>query len=124
VRAQFRHRAVRGGSGDRLIESSRRQYDAPMQKATIALTALLFIFARSPEERAITDPATVSSPRSASARAVPIEDLFVSRNTIDPSWSPDGKEIAFSTNLTGRLNVWKVSSTGGWPVQLAVSDDR
>ncbi|HEY8180832.1 MAG TPA: hypothetical protein VII32_01230 [Thermoanaerobaculia bacterium] len=57
-------------------------------------------------------------------RPVPIEDLFFSRNITDPAWSPDGKEILFSTNLTGRLNLWKVASSGGWPLQLAVSDDR
>src|SRR6266849_9829056 len=90
----------------------------------LAAASLLFVFARSPQERTITDPATISSVRNADARPVPIDDLFFSRNITDPSWSPDGKEIVFSTNLTGRLNLWKVASAGGWPVQLAVSDDR
>ncbi len=50
--------------------------------------------------------------------------MFYSRRVTSPAWSPDGKQIAFSTNLTGRINLWKVSSDGGWPLQLAVSDDR
>src|SRR5581483_1900692 len=97
-----------------------------MRRKTIltAAAALLFVFARSPQERTITDPATVPSPRNADARPVPIDDLFFSRNITDPAWSPDGKNLVFSTNLTGRLNLWKVPASGGWPVQLAVSDDR
>ncbi|MGH9524388.1 MAG: S9 family peptidase [Terriglobales bacterium] len=30
----------------------------------------------------------------------------------------------FSTNLSGRMNLWKVRSSGGWPIQLTQSDDR
>jgi dipeptidyl aminopeptidase/acylaminoacyl peptidase len=92
--------------------------------ALLGALSLLFVFARSPEERTITDPATIASTRNPDARPVPVDDLFFSRNITDPSWSPDGKEIVFSTNLTGRLNLWKVATAGGWPIQLAVSDDR
>src|SRR5437762_9786679 len=90
----------------------------------IALASLAFVFARSPEDRTITDPVTIASARNAGARPVPIDDLFFSRGITGASWSPDGKDIVFSTNLTGRYNLWKVSASGGWPVQLAVSDDR
>jgi dipeptidyl aminopeptidase/acylaminoacyl peptidase len=98
-----------------------------MQKIAVlavALTSLLFVFARSPEERTITDPASVRSPRNANAAPVPIDDLFFSRTVSGASWSPDGKEIVFGTNTTGRINLWKVAAAGGWPVQLAVADDR
>src|ERR1700730_6920072 len=90
----------------------------------LAALSLLFVFARSPEERMATDPATVASPKNPDARPIPIDDLFFSRSISDPSWSPDGKEIVFTTNLTGRATLWKVSAGGGWPVQLVVSDDR
>ena len=33
------------------------------------------------------------------------------------------KWIAFSTNLTGCNNLWKVSADGGWPIQLSQSHD-
>lgn len=90
----------------------------------VAAASLLFVFARSPEERVATDPASIVSQKNANAKPIGIDDLFFSRSIAGGTWSPDGKEIAFSTNLTGRFNLWKVASTGGWPVQLAVSDDR
>jgi dipeptidyl aminopeptidase/acylaminoacyl peptidase len=55
---------------------------------------------------------------------VPIDDLFYTRATGGGAWSPDGKEIVFSSNFTGRFNLWKVSASGGWPIQLSQSDDR
>ena len=78
----------------------------------------------SPNDRQPTDPKSLSSPSSPSARAVPIEDLFYSRRVSSPAWSPDGRRIVFTTNLTGRANLWVVNANGGWPLQLTVSDDR
>lgn len=95
-----------------------------MKLLALALASLSFVFARSPEERAVTDPRSITSAQNERARPVPIEDLFFTRNINSGAWSPDGKEIVFTTNLTGRLNLWKVAAAGGWPVQLAVSDDR
>ena len=78
----------------------------------------------SPEARAITDPKSVTSVSSPDARPVPIEDLFYTRSVFDPTWSPDGKQVAFSTDMSGRFNLWKVNAGGGWPIQLTQSDDR
>lgn len=74
--------------------------------------------------RSVTDPQTVRSVANASAQPVPLDDLLFSRRILDPAWSPDGKQIVFTTNFTGRLNIWKVSASGGWPIQLVQSDDR
>jgi dipeptidyl aminopeptidase/acylaminoacyl peptidase len=73
--------------------------------------------------RTITDPHTVVSERNLGARPVPIEDLFFTRSALRAAWSPDAKEVVFTTNLTGRFNLWKVSAEGGWPIQLTRSDD-
>jgi Tol biopolymer transport system component len=35
-----------------------------------------------------------------------------------PSWSPDGKRIAFHSTRSGSLNVWTMSADGNAPVQL------
>src|SRR3954452_19499630 len=90
----------------------------------VCVLSSLFVFARSPEERTITDPSSVTSPRNANAAPVPIDDLFFSRSVTGTSWSPDGKEIVLGTNTTGRINLWKVAAAGGWPVQLAVAAHR
>jgi dipeptidyl aminopeptidase/acylaminoacyl peptidase len=96
-----------------------------------AWQAVLFVFcvsaalaADSPNDRKPTDPKSMASRSMPSAAPVPIEDLFYSRRVSSPSWSPDGKQIVFTTNLTGRNNLWVVNSQGGWPLQLTVSDDR
>jgi dipeptidyl aminopeptidase/acylaminoacyl peptidase len=80
--------------------------------------------ASGPADRRPTDPKSITSPVSAGARSVPIDDLFYSRRIFSQAWSPDGKQIVMSTNFTGRFNLWKVNAAGGWPIQLLQSDDR
>ncbi|HEX4919133.1 MAG TPA: S9 family peptidase [Candidatus Bathyarchaeia archaeon] len=53
-----------------------------------------------------------------------IATLFYTRSIISLRWSTDGKYIFFDTNITGRYNIWRVPSEGGWPTQLTVSDER
>lgn len=77
-----------------------------------------------PAQRQITDPRTISSQSNDKARALPIEDLFFTRAVSGASWSPDGQQIVFTTNITGRSNLWKVPASGGWPIQLTQSEER
>jgi dipeptidyl aminopeptidase/acylaminoacyl peptidase len=53
-----------------------------------------------------------------------IEKLYMTRQVGGATWSPDGKTVAFVSNLSGRNNLWLVPSEGGWPMQLTVSDQR
>jgi dipeptidyl aminopeptidase/acylaminoacyl peptidase len=85
---------------------------------------LFLLAANSPSDRPITDPQSVASKANTDAGSVPIPDLFYTRSTFGGAWSPDGREVVFTTDLTGRLNLWKVSADGGWPRQLLQSDDR
>ena len=80
--------------------------------------------ASSPDDRQITDPKSVTSASNPAAHPVPIEDLYYTRNIAGGAWSPDGKQVVFTTDMSGRLNLWKVNAAGGWPIQLAQSDDR
>jgi dipeptidyl aminopeptidase/acylaminoacyl peptidase len=79
-----------------------------------------------PAPHAVTDPKQISSQPNAQVepRSLTIEKLYMTRQVGRPTWSPDGKSIAFISNLSGRNNLWLVPAEGGWPVQLTVSDQR
>jgi dipeptidyl aminopeptidase/acylaminoacyl peptidase len=77
-----------------------------------------------PDDRPITDPKSVVSASNVDARPAPIDDLYYTRSVSGAAWSPDGKQIAFTSDLAGRSNLWKVRASGGWPIQLTQSDDR
>jgi dipeptidyl aminopeptidase/acylaminoacyl peptidase len=79
-----------------------------------------------PAPQTVTDPKQISSKPNAQVepRSLTIEKLYMTRQVGRPTWSPDGKSIAFVSNMSGRNNLWLVSSDGGWPVQLTVSDQR
>jgi Tol biopolymer transport system component len=79
--------------------------------------------ATGPDDRPITDPHSVMSASDAAARPAPVDDLYYTRNVFGPAWSPDGQQIVFTTDISGRFNLWKVRASGGWPVQLTQSDD-
>ena len=79
-----------------------------------------------PEPKAITDPKQVSSKPNAQVepKSLTIEKLFMTRQIGDATWSPDDKNIAFVSNMSGRNNLWIVAADGGFPTQLTVSDQR
>ncbi len=76
--------------------------------------------------QAITDPKQISSKPNAQVepRSLTIEKLYMTRQIGRPTWSPDGRQIAFISNMSGRNNLWLVSAEGGFPTQLTVSDQR
>jgi len=92
---------------------------------SLCLPCCLFVqAASSPDDRQITDPKSVTSESNSAAHPVPIEDLYYTRTVFGSAWSPDGKQVSFTTDMSGRLNIWKVNASGGWPLQLTQSDDR
>jgi dipeptidyl aminopeptidase/acylaminoacyl peptidase len=79
-----------------------------------------------PVPQAVTDPKKIASKPNAEVepRSLTIEKLYMTRQIGRATWSPDGKQIAFVSNISGRNNLWVVPSEGGWPIQLTVSDQR
>ena len=79
-----------------------------------------------PASEVITDPKLVSSKPNAQVepKSLTIEKLYMIRQIGRPTWSPDGKSVAFISNMSGRNNIWVVPAEGGWPTQLTVSDQR
>jgi len=87
--------------------------------STIALTQTLLA------PQAVTDPKQISSKSKAQVeKNLSIEKLYMTRAIGSTAWSPDGKTIAFISNISGRNNLWLVPAEGGWPTQLTVSDQR
>ena len=93
---------------------------------TIAFVLISFAaMAQAPQpSNAITDPAQITSKQKFDIQPFTIEKLYMTRTVGDSSWSPDDKQIAFVTNISGRNNIWLVPSQSGWPVQLTVSNQR
>ena len=77
-----------------------------------------------PDDRPLTDPKSVVSGSNPAARPAPIDDLYYTRSVFGAAWSPNGQQIVFTSDMTGRSNLWKVRASGGWPIQLTQSDDR
>src|SRR6202161_4792982 len=76
--------------------------------------------------QAVTDPKKIASKPNAQVepKGLTIEKLYMTRQIGRPTWSPDGKQIAFISNMRGRNNLRLAPAEGGWPVQLTVSDQR
>jgi dipeptidyl aminopeptidase/acylaminoacyl peptidase len=53
-------------------------------------------------------------------------EQFVATRRYQPTlaFSPDGSQIAYSTNTSGQFNLWRQSSDGGYPHQLTTFEDR
>lgn len=98
--------------------------------AAIAFFVTAFGFATAvavptgPQDRQITDPLTVQSEANPSTAVPSLEDLYFTKAIGDTAWSPDGREVSFTSNIAGRFNLWKVDAAGGWPVQLLQSEER
>lgn len=43
--------------------------------------------------------------------------------SFSPSFSPDGKRLAFVSDLTGVPQIWVVPVQGGWPALVSAGDD-
>lgn len=75
-------------------------------------------------KRPLTDPQSLVSEARAGAQPVPLADAMSLRSSWFAAWTPDGRDIVMSTDLTGRVNLWRTSSSGGFPEQLQQSDDK
>jgi dipeptidyl aminopeptidase/acylaminoacyl peptidase len=74
----------------------------------------------------VKTPSSASSP--ASDAAPDLEAAVVRMAKIggcsSPSFSPDGRRIAFVSNLSGNPQVWVVPTEGGWPTAVTALDDQ
>src|SRR5580693_4695838 len=91
----------------------------------VVLMSVLTVAQSLPSPQVITDPKQIASkPDARVEKTLTIEKLYMTRSIGGSTWSPDGKTVAFISNLSGRNNIWLVPADGGWPTQLTVSNER
>ncbi len=88
--------------------------------SALGLVLSIPVFAQQP----LADPAKLQSRTVENMQNFTIEKLYMTHTIGASTWSPDGKQIAFVSNISGRNNIWLVPSSGGWPSQLTVSQQR
>lgn len=74
--------------------------------------------------RAVTDPRSIESPRIDGATPPSVEALHRSAQSWDAVVTPDGRDLVYSADTTGRANLWRVPLAGGTAVRLTTSDER
>jgi dipeptidyl aminopeptidase/acylaminoacyl peptidase len=81
--------------------------------------------ASGPGDRLATDPKSVVSAENASTSApMPVAELLQTVRIGGATWSPDGKQIGYISNSSGRLNLWVMQADGIGARQLLKSNDR
>ncbi|HSL42142.1 MAG TPA: S9 family peptidase [Anaerolineales bacterium] len=55
---------------------------------------------------------------------IPFSQYLNIRYAVGPSFSPDGRRVAFLTDITGVPQAWTVNIEGGWPDQITFHTER
>ena len=61
---------------------------------------------------------------SAYSQSYTIQQYLNIKSAGSPSFSPDGKQMIYLTNVTGTSQIWQIDVTGGTPKQLTNYDDN
>ncbi|WP_433967030.1 TolB family protein [Tunturiibacter gelidiferens] len=91
----------------------------------LVLLASVSGLASGPGDRLVTDPKSViSMQNTAGSSPMPVAELLQTVRLGGATWSPDGKQIGYISNASGRLNLWVMQADGTGARQLLKSDDR
>lgn len=93
-----------------------------MNKFILPLSAAVVLLVGSFASKAAAQ-APFGGDRVSRAEAYPIGQYLNIRSASAGVFSPDGKEIVFSSNITGVPQLWRVARSGGWPEQLTFYTD-
>jgi len=97
----------------------------PRLAFAIVVSMSTFTVAQSlPVPQAVTDPTQLQSATVDNLQKFTIPALYSTRQIGGSTWSPDASHVAFISNISGRNNLWTIPSTGGWPTQLTIDDQR
>lgn len=95
-----------------------------MMKSILSFLFVLLTIASAVSQTVITDPSQIVAKSKLDIQPLSVDKLYMTRFVGDSEWSPDNKQVAFVSNITGRNNIWIVPAEGGWPNQLTVSNQR
>src|SRR4051794_30948545 len=73
----------------------------------------------------VTSTTTTAARRQATG-GKPSFEQFAAARRYQPtlSFAPDGAQIAYSTNTSGQFNLWRQSTSGGYPHQVTLFSDN
>jgi len=77
-----------------------------------------------PADRKPTDPHTVSSASAAGTEPLPVDALLTTTRISGVARSRDGRKLAYTSNASGRPNLWIMNADGTDAHQLVTNDDR
>ena len=82
--------------------------------AIVTFMSTLVVAQTLPASQAVTDPKLITSKQDLKVeRNLSIEKLYMTRSVGGADWSPDGKQLVFVSNLSGRNNL-------SWEKKLAL----
>ena len=90
----------------------------------LSLTCIAAAASSGPDSRTATNPKSLNSQSNPAAKPVPVDDLYKTLSVGGGAWSPNGQEIVFNSNASGRNNLWTMHADGSGATQLVKSDDR
>jgi dipeptidyl aminopeptidase/acylaminoacyl peptidase len=90
--------------------------------SALALLVALPLTAATPRPEDVPTPEPVALGLAGDARPDVLRYLYV-QTASSPSLSPDGRQLAFRTEITGQRQLWVVDAAGGWPRQLTFGSE-
>lgn len=96
----------------------------PLQCTLLFLACQACALAAGPADRVATDPKSITSPSQAHAQPVAVADVISTIRMADVTVSPDGAQIAYIGDASGRLNLWTMATAGGEPHPLTHSNEH
>jgi dipeptidyl aminopeptidase/acylaminoacyl peptidase len=90
---------------------------------TLACVSLA-AYADGPADRKPADPSAVASMSGPASAPLPVEALLTTTRIMDVARSNDGRMLVYTSNASGRPNLWLMRADGADAHQLVRSDDR
>ena len=99
-----------------------------MKIALVALSGFVCVslaaYGDGPGQRVPTDPHAVSSGSAAATEPLRVEALLTTTRILSVAQSNDGRKLVYTSDASGRLNLWIMNVDGTAAHQLVTNNDR